>query len=174
MITATMALGVALTACVTDVGSRRIPNVLTLGGAAAALVFHAVTAEGAGIGTAAMGWLVGTAVFLPFFLLGGMGAGDVKLMAGIGAWLGAAVTFYAFCVTVVVGAVMALLMVLAQNSFRKHYKNFLLIWIEWWTIRNPRELSKIAADRKSKMFLLPYGIPICIGSIAYFLYAGMN
>ena len=41
------------------------------------------------------------------------------------------------------------------------------------TIKNPKELSRIAAERKPTMLLLPYGIPICIGSIAYFFYAGM-
>lgn len=40
-------------------------------------------------------------------------------------------------------------------------------------IRDPYELSKIAAERKPTMFLLPYGIPICIGTIGYFVYTGM-
>ena len=41
------------------------------------------------------------------------------------------------------------------------------------TVRNPRTLFAIAKDRKPTMYLLPYGIPICIGSIAYFVYAGL-
>jgi prepilin peptidase CpaA len=48
-----------------------------------------------------------------------------------------------------------------------------MILSEWMTIKNPRELSRIAAERKPKMLLLPYGIPICIGSIAYFFCEGM-
>ena len=40
-------------------------------------------------------------------------------------------------------------------------------------LRDPEELSKIAADRKSSMMLLPYGIPIAIGSIGYFAYMGL-
>ena len=48
-----------------------------------------------------------------------------------------------------------------------------IILNEWLTIKDPRELSRIAAERKPTMHLLPYGIPICIGSIAYFLYQGM-
>ena len=38
---------------------------------------------------------------------------------------------------------------------------------------DPKELSQIAAKRKPSMLLLPYGIPICVGSIAYFFYAGL-
>ena len=79
---------VGLAACALDLRSRRIPNALTFGAAAAALVFHTVTAGVSGLQTAAFGWIVGTALFLPFFLLGGMGGGDVKLLAALGAWLG--------------------------------------------------------------------------------------
>jgi prepilin peptidase CpaA len=105
--------------------------------------------------------------------VGGMGAGDVKLLAGVGAWMGVATTFYGFCVSAVVGAVMAVLMVLYRRSVSKHYSQLLLILSEWMTIKNPKELSRIAAERKPTMLLLPYGIPICIGCIAYFFYAGM-
>ena len=87
--------------------------------------------------------------------------------------MGGWVTFYAFCVSTVAGAVMAVCMVLYKKSFKKHYTNLLVILSEWTEIRNPRELSRIAAERKHTMFLLPYGIPICIGSIGYFFYNGM-
>jgi prepilin peptidase CpaA len=102
-----------------------------------------------------------------------MGAGDVKLMAGLGAWMGASITFAAFGASAVVGGLMAAWMVFRRRSFAKHYANFWLILSEFSQIRNPRELSQIAAERKPQMLLLPYGIPICVGSIAYFLYAGM-
>lgn len=120
-----------------------------------------------------LGMLVGLACLLPLYSVGGMGAGDVKLMAGVGAWLGAWITFYAFCVSAIVGAVMAVLMVLYRGRVKQHYANLLMICTEWLHIRNPKELSKLAEERKPTMFLLPYGIPICIGSISYFLYAGL-
>src|SRR5688572_2362189 len=88
IVVTTIALAVGFVACVTDVRSRRIPNVLTFGAAAAALLFHLFVAGTGGLQTAVGGWLVGTVLFLPFFALGGMGAGDVKLLAALGAWLG--------------------------------------------------------------------------------------
>ena len=73
-------------ACVTDIRSRRIPNVLTFGSSAAAVVFWGVSSGWAGLAWSACGWVVGCVLFLPWFLLGGMGAGDVKLLAALGAW----------------------------------------------------------------------------------------
>jgi prepilin peptidase CpaA len=151
----------------------RVPNWITYPMVFSGLIFNAAINGWAGLGDALVGTVVGLFCLLPLYAVGGMGAGDVKLMAGIGAWLGAATTFYAFCVSTVVGAVMAIVMVLWKRSFHKHYANFVMIFIEWMHIRNPRELAKIAAERKPTMFLLPYGIPICIGSIAWFLYEGM-
>jgi prepilin peptidase CpaA len=49
----------------------------------------------------------------------------------------------------------------------------MLILGEILTIRDPEQLSAIAAERKSSMLLLPYGIPIALGTIAYFVWAGM-
>ncbi|MFM8725999.1 MAG: prepilin peptidase, partial [Planctomycetaceae bacterium] len=107
------------------------------------------------------------------YSVGGMGAGDVKLMAGIGAWMGWQITLAAFAVSAVIGAFMAVLMVLYRRRTGHHYQQFLLILSEWLSIRNPEKLSAIAAERKPRMLLLPYGIPICIGTIGYFCYQNM-
>src|SRR5262249_49681106 len=85
-----IAIGIVLVACATDLPSRRIPNVLTFGSAAAGMVFALATSGMAGLGMSVAGWLIGCALFLPLFLLRGMGAGDVKLLAALGAWLGPA------------------------------------------------------------------------------------
>jgi prepilin peptidase CpaA len=151
----------------------RVPNWITFPMVLAGLVFCTWTDGWAGLQSGLLGMVVGLLTLLPLYAVGGMGAGDVKLMAGIGAWLGPQVTWDAFCVSVVVGAVMAVIMVLWRKSWGKHYGNFLMIAHEWLTVKNPKDLSKIAAERKSQMLLLPYGIPICIGSIGYFFYQGM-
>ncbi len=151
----------------------RVPNWLTYSMVLSGLVYNTVVGGWGGLWFAFLGMIVGLLTLLPLYSVGGMGAGDVKLMAGIGAWLGSYITFYAFVATVVVGAVMAVLMVLYKRGFQKHYAQFLMIMNEWMTVRNPAELSKIAKERKPTMFLLPYGIPICIGSIGYFCYAGL-
>jgi prepilin peptidase CpaA len=126
-----------------------------------------------GLGWSLFGTVVGLALLLPAYAIGGMGAGDVKLLAGVGAWMHGEHTFWAFCLSAIIGAVLAVLMVLVRRGWRKHTAQFWMIFGEIMTIRNPEQLSSIAAERKSSMLLLPYGIPIAIGTIIYFAWMGM-
>ena len=73
----------------------------------------------------------------------------------------------------VAGAILAVVMVLIQRGWKKHSAQFMVILNEIMVIRNPEQLSSIAAKRKPSMMLLPYGIPIAIGTIGYFLWMGM-
>lgn len=164
---------VLIVAAYIDGKELRVPNWITFPMVLTGLIYNSWMSGWDGLGVGLVGMVVGLATLLPLYAVGGMGAGDVKLMAGIGAWLGATVTWYAFVVTVVVGAIMALAMVLYRHDWNKHYGNFLMIMTEFMTISSPQKLSEIAAERKPRMLLLPYGIPICVGSIGYFLYAGM-
>ena len=127
----------------------------------------------AGIGSALVGTLVGLGLMLPIYIIGGMGAGDVKLLAGVGAWVWGTVTLYAFCASAVIGGLIAVAMVLYRKAWEKHRDQFWMIWNEMVTIRDAEQLSVIAAERKSSMLLLPYGIPIALGTIAYFAWNGM-
>lgn len=151
----------------------RVPNWITFPLILSGWLFNLSAGGWPDLQQAWMGTAIGLLCLLPLYAVGGMGAGDVKLLAGVGAWLGPHVTFSAFVVSTVVGAVMALWMVVRRKSFAHHYANFWMILGEFLRVKNPRELAQIAAERKPQMLLLPYGIPICVGSIAYFLYAGI-
>ncbi|MGI9457847.1 MAG: A24 family peptidase [Aeoliella sp.] len=126
-----------------------------------------------GLGYSLVGTVVGLALLLPAYAIGGMGAGDVKLMAGIGAWVWTEVTLYSFAASAVVGGIIAVCMVVARKSWHKHHNQFWMIWNEIMTVKDPEKLAQIAAERKPTMMLLPYGIPMAIGTIAYFGFAGM-
>jgi prepilin peptidase CpaA len=126
-----------------------------------------------GLAYSLLGTVVGLALLLPAYAIGGMGAGDVKLMAGIGAWMWVEVTVLSFAVSAVVGGVIAVLMVLARKSWQKHQHQFWMIWNEILTVKSPEKLAEIARHRKPSMLLLPYGIPMAIGTIAYFAWAGL-
>ncbi len=160
-------------AAVIDGIQLKVPNWLTFPMILSGWIYSGVAFGWEGLGWSLVGTAIGLGLLLPAYAIGGMGAGDVKLMAGIGAWVWGSVTFYAFCVSAVVGAVLAVLMVLYQRAWQKHRAQFLLILGEIMTIRDPNQLSAIAAERKSTMMLLPYGIPIAIGTIAYFAWEGM-
>jgi prepilin peptidase CpaA len=85
-----MALAIGLAATTEDLACRRISNWIPLAALVLGLSYQGITAGWSGIGTAALGSICGFGVFLVFYLLGGMGGGDVKLMAGFGALLGPA------------------------------------------------------------------------------------
>jgi prepilin peptidase CpaA len=126
-----------------------------------------------GLGWSLLGTMVGLALLLPAYAIGGMGAGDVKLLAGVGAWVCGTHTFYAFCISAIVGGIIALGMIIHKRNIRHHSKQFKSIAMEIVTIRDPEQLATIAAERKKTMLLLPYGIPLAIGTITYFIWAGM-
>ena len=114
-----VALVVAVIACLWDLWTRRIPNLLTFGAALAAALWFLATGGLAAGAWALCGWCVGLLLFLPFYLLGGMGAGDVKLMAAVGAWLGPVLVFWSGVYGAIAGGVLADL-VRHDLLFRSH------------------------------------------------------
>src|SRR5262245_11058582 len=122
---------VAVVAAVIDVWKRRIPNVLTFGAAASALLYHMSASGASGAGIATTGWLVGFALFIPFFALGGMGAGDVKLIAALGAWLGPLGALQLAAATAIAGGVTALVVILQQRYGWQAFANLRLLFSHW-------------------------------------------
>jgi len=170
---------VLIVAAVIDGVQLKVPNWLTfpmiISGWIYSPIAYAWIGETwyAGLGWSLLGTAVGLGLLLPAYAIGGMGAGDVKLLAGVGAWVHCATTLYAFCISALVGSLLAVGMILYRRAWRKHTMQFRIILNEILTIRNPETLAEIAADRKGSMLLLPYGIPIAIGTILYFAWMGM-
>lgn len=162
-----------IVAAVIDGWKLKVPNWITFPLVASGWVYSTIFFGWEGLGWSLVGTGVGLGLLLPAYAIGGMGAGDVKLLAGVGAWVWGTVTFYAFCVSAIIGAVIALGMVCYTRKFRRHRVQFFGILTEIMFIRDPNQLSALAAERKSAMLLLPYGIPIAIGSIGYFAWIGM-
>ncbi len=109
-----------VTAAAYDVRTRRVPNWLVGVGLVAALVAQGMT-MGAGAGSLA--WLGGAAVCMGLcfglYALGGMGAGDVKLMGAIGAFMGPFGAFHVALVSFLAGGVLALVMVMLRKEARR-------------------------------------------------------
>jgi prepilin peptidase CpaA len=160
-------------AAVIDGLKLRVPNWLTFHLIIAGLALAAWSHGLAGLVWALEGAALGLALLLPLYAIGGMGAGDVKLLAGVGAWVGPAVTMWAFATSAVVGGLMAVFMVVWSGDYIRHWVQMQAIGHEILTVRNPAKLAAAAAARKPNMMLLPYGIPLAVGSIAYFVYAGL-
>ena len=158
-----LALLTALLGCITDLRSRRIPNALTLGSALGALVFHGVTANLKGLAFASEGWLLPVAVFFLPFALGGLGAGDLKLLGALGAWLGPAHALWLVLYTGVAGGALALLVALARGYLPLAARNIWLLLTHWSAV-GLRPLHEVSLEGSSGP-RLAYAIPIFVGAV---------
>lgn len=157
------ALILAFSASVTDLRASRVPNALTAMGALAGIAAHTVFPGGSGPAASALGSAAGLVVFLPFFVLGGMGGGDVKLMAALGAWLGAPAILVTALYTAVVGGVLALAVALARGYLREAFSNIAAL-LRHWMLVGVRSEPSLTLER-GRGPRLPYAVPILIGLI---------
>jgi prepilin peptidase CpaA len=164
---------VLIVAAVIDGFELKVPNWVTFPFILSGWVYSTLAFGWEGLGWSLLGTAIGLGLLLPAYAIGGMGAGDVKLLAGVGAWIYGTHTVYAFAVSAIIGAVLAVAMVLVRRAWKQHSAQFMVILNEILVLRNPEQLAAIAARRKPTMLLLPYGIPIAIGTIGYFVWTGM-
>lgn len=108
-----------LAAAVTDLWKFKVYNWLTLPLLLSGLIYQACTGGLSGLAGSLGGVLLGFGVLLPFFLLGGMGAGDVKLMAAVGAWAGAPFTFGLFLISSLATGVYASSLIVLGRTWRQ-------------------------------------------------------
>jgi prepilin peptidase CpaA len=157
------AVSLAGTACLFDLKSARIPNALTFAAAGLALIFHAAAPQGQGLAAAVAGLLVGLTLFFPVFALGAMGAGDVKLMAALGAWLGWYPAIYIALYGAVAGGVLAVLVASAHGYLHQALRNIKSLLGYWWVV-GVKPLPALTLESKSAM-RLPYALPIAVGVV---------
>ena len=146
------ALAIAAAAAATDLRNARIPNALTFGAAGLALLFHAAMPGGLG--------LTASSVF-PFFALGAMGAGDVKLMAALGAWVGWHSALYIAIYAALAGGVLAILVSLYAGYTRTAITNVRTLFTHWWLV-GIRPLPALTLEAGTGL-RLPYAVPILVG-----------
>jgi len=155
------ALAVAAAGCATDLRSGRIPNLLTFGAAAGAAGFHLADQGLSGLGLALGGWLVGGLLFLPLYVLRGMGGGDVKLMAALGAWIGPGLALWLALYAALAGGVLALVVAIARGRLRQSLANVWSILVFWRIVgMQPHPVFTIDS---SPSIRLPYAVPIAVG-----------
>jgi prepilin peptidase CpaA len=142
-------LAVVAAATFTDWRTRRIPNALSLGGAALGLFLNGIDAGLTGTLVALLGFTLCLVCFLPLYMTGGMAAGDVKLMATVGAFLGPVHGFVACAFALTAGGSFGLFHMVAR-------------------IRAPLE-SGAAARPARALDKIPYAAAIAVGTVAALL-----
>jgi prepilin peptidase CpaA len=154
---------VAAAAVTCDLRIRRIPNWLTFGAALAAFLYMGITEGLTGLGTAAAGWLVGAALFFPFFALRGMGAGDVKLLAALGAWLGPSETVWLAIFAAMAGGVIGVALALVSGYLGTALKNVWMMLTHWRVAGLQAVPGLTLSDSRAPR--LAYAVPIAAGLV---------
>jgi prepilin peptidase CpaA len=145
--------------------TRRIPNALTFGGALLALVYFAIVQGLSGVLWALGGWTVGLLIWMPLFVLRGLGGGDIKLLAAIGAWLGPALALWVALFAAVAGGVLALVVALYAGYLRTALSN---VWglLTFWRIAGLKPHPALSLDAPAGSApRLPYAIAIAAGVV---------
>lgn len=155
-------------AAVSDVSSRRIPNALIAAGLAAALMLHVFGSDSAGWKAWLTGMLTGLVLFLPFYAVRGMAAGDVKLMAAVGSFVGPLMAFKVAMATFLIGGAWALAAIVLKGKIKQASLNISEIVL----LRGARS-SVVAQERNdmpaSSIGRLPYGVAIALGTVTMLL-----
>lgn len=159
-----LALAIVAVAAAIDIRTKRIPNVLTFGGAAIALVIQALTGGWTGLGMGLAGWFVGALLFFPLFALRGLGAGDVKLLAAVGACLGPSEILPAALFTVLAGGLLALVVATIRGYVRQAAMN-LWTMLAFWRAAGLRPVPGLTVEDTSAP-RLAYGAAIAAGTFA--------
>ena len=158
------ALAVLVTiAGIYDLRCRRIPNWLVLCGLAAGLVLNPWQTSLGGVGVALL-------IYLPFYLLRGMGAGDVKLMMAVGSLCGPRDWLAVFVITSLLGGVIAVCMILWRNRVLETMGNLGFIFTRLVRLRAPYTEKEELDVRSSKGMRLPHGTVIATGALLYLVY----
>ncbi|MEQ9546185.1 MAG: A24 family peptidase [Marinobacter sp.] len=148
-------------AVVSDLSTCRIPNKLTVSMALVSVVLHAWFGQWEGLLFALSGLATGLLCFLPLYLLGGMGAGDVKLLSAVGAVVGPGTAFTAALMTIVAGGALALIYITARGglpALLRRYSSMAVLL----TARQPHYIPPAPGEAACLRF--PYALAIACGT----------
>jgi prepilin peptidase CpaA len=154
-------------AVITDLRFQKIPNSLTFSAMTAGIGYHVATGGLEGLVYSAAGLALGMAIFIIPFLMGGMGAGDAKLMGAIGAAVGPKGVFIAAVLTSIFGGIYALILIIIHRGVGKDIFRRWLMALRLFVFT--RAVAPIPANKKVKQPKLCYGVAIAAGTLFYIL-----
>jgi prepilin peptidase CpaA len=151
-----------LVAAVVDIRQRRIPNSGVLALLISGLVFSLTTRPLVGaLSASLLGCLLGFGLFIAFWPMGLIGAGDVKLFAAIGVWLGPAATWQAALIAAIVGGVMALYSLARTRQVTTAIRRIALAV----SSRSAAVLAPPPGDASARSGHVPYGVAMATGAL---------
>ncbi|MBV8310087.1 MAG: prepilin peptidase [Planctomycetaceae bacterium] len=157
----------AFVAAATDIWKFKVYNALTLPLLVSGLLYHAFRAE---LADSLLGVLFGFASLIVLYIIGGMGAGDVKLMAAVGAWLGMPLTFYVFIASSLAAGVYSIGLVVWTGQVGEIAVNLQILWLRLASVGrflgsdDMVESEVRRSDRRKR--IIPFAAMVAIGLVA--------
>lgn len=161
----------ALLACAVwiDIRSRRIPNRLVVLGLAVSFAIQAFSGFH-GLQLWSLGLLAGFGLLLPLYLFRAMGAGDVKLMAMVGSFLGPVAALGVVMATLIAGGVLAVLVALSKGAMVQTLRNVQLVLSS--TAPKVSDGRRGMQPPAASAGNLPYAIAIAVGTVVHLMLSG--
>ena len=158
-------LALVTAAAVVDLARRRIPNILLLSGWVAALPLLLLSSQpGSALMGALAGAMCGLLIFLPLYLLRGMAAGDVKMMATVGLFVGPYDALQVAVITWCVGGVMAVAIIIGKGRVRHAFANIGDLLRPLWM--RALGIPAVAEPmRQPSVGGMPYGLAIAVATM---------
>lgn len=161
---------VALIAAATDLWKFKVYNALTLPALVAGLIISAWLGGFEGFKASLLGAGLGFGTLVVFFVLGGVGAGDVKLMTAIGAWIGPALTFQVFLAAALAAGVYALILLFVQGGAARAIGEVLLliykIGARDFKVQSEGSIESEVRRPDRRRRLVPFAAMVCVGFAA--------
>jgi prepilin peptidase CpaA len=154
-----------------DIRYRRIPNWLVLAGIIVGVSWNVSVSGWSGLGRSAAGLGLGFVLYFPLYLIRARGAGDVKLLAAVGAITGPGNCFWIFLLTAILGGVIALIVLVFSGRVRKTFFNVGWIIRDLLQFRAPYRSSEELDVTTTKGLRLPHGAMIAVGAVAFIFVA---
>jgi prepilin peptidase CpaA len=178
LIPAATALVGALIAAVTDVTRFKVHNLLTLPLFVTGLIYHGLTGGAHGLAGSMLSAALGFAFLVTFYAMGGVGAGDVKLLAAIGAWLGMPFTFYVFLASALAAGVYAVVLIVLWGNLRETWARLQIIWHRVVAIgkhlgADDRVESEVRRDDRRRR-VIPFAAMTFLGLVAFLVWSWVN
>lgn len=159
-------LGSALViSAIQDFRLQKIPNLVTYPTIGVALMYHSLVNNLDGLFFSAAGLALGMGVFMLPYLIGGMGAGDVKLMGAVGAILGCKGVFISTLLTVLVGGIYGLVVLMRDRKYSKGLIRRIVPTLKTFVLT--RQFIPVREAERAQEPKLCYGIAIAIGTSLY-------
>ena len=160
-------LALLIWAAIDDLRSRRIRNWLTLSLMASGLILSAAGMLPLKTSQSGLGLLVGFAIPFVLFALGALGGGDVKLLAGIGAWIGPTAVVQTFLAAAVIGLFIVLVQCAVQGKLFALFRNSAVLTMTILHVGElgTRTVTETGQACRSVDRPLPYAVPVLLATI---------